>query len=99
MVTYGITQEVTREGGAVLIRLSAPDGAQIPAGGIDLPEPVPVEAGEMVFIEMSWMPAPLPWEPRWPVHVSQAATVTAVYAGPQPDPAAGWQFPGAGGCR
>lgn len=87
-ITGGIAQTVTRENGVVRIELQRVPGQPMahasygPAMSIPLPEPVTVKAGEVVVVEMGWLPEPERQDTSAPMYMRKAATIRSVVTGP-----------------
>lgn len=78
-VISGVAQQVTREGGVVRITLSLVPGAQLPSGLVKLPEPVTVQAGEFVAVEIGRIPEPDAVPAGPPVHMPHEMTLATVH--------------------
>jgi hypothetical protein len=79
-IVDGLVQQVTREDGVVRISLLALPGTPVPPGNIRLPEPVRIEAGEVVCLEFGEIPGSAPDAPSLCVRMSSRAVVTGTRA-------------------
>ena len=88
VITGGIAQNVTREGDLTRIRLTLMPGGKVypstPGAIVQvaLPEPVTVEAGGWVAVEMDWLPEAVQEDTGRPMRLDNGATLTRVGTGP-----------------
>jgi hypothetical protein len=77
-----LTQEITRDAGMTWISLTGGQPSSALVQGIDLPEPVPVNAGEWVTLGIEWLSGADREDTSRPFRVPRAATVRSVHIMP-----------------
>ena len=99
VIEGGMAQSVTREGDLVRVKLTRMPGqplTQTTYGAmtsIPLPEPVRVEAGQWIAVDMEWLPEPDRETAGQPMHMRYTTTVTKAITGPSavhPGTLQGW---------
>lgn len=93
VITGGIAQTVERDGDLTRIRLTRIPGAATPGvktsgplTTIKFPEPVTIDGGGFVTVEMDWLPAATQADVAQPMHLPNTAVATTAYVAPSVQP-------------